>query len=477
MLAVVGILSYLVWDYLQFKKDISENVTTSTRTSMNEKSERLSNIKYVVDQVNSVNTDVYNTVASNMVVVTNNTLDLADQTSNIAKNVQNAIDFRVNNTNISLTSQQRNVKPDINFTTKVSSTNGIEITKSDPGSLIQKDYDPRTTALRYGVGQYPNGTLRVYAAKGHAPSSINLSIAKENNTFDDVLTVRNNNTVNITGNLSLKGGVSTLNPNNLQTQFPFTDGKNYIRGNTEVVGNANFLGQIAVQSNLQVNGNMFANGTVSFTQGIRVNNADPGPLIQKDYDVNVTSKRYGIGQFPNSALRVYTAQGYAPATLNLSIAKSNNTFDDILQIKNSDRSVNISGGQTNINGNLQVTGNATFSRGISITSNDPGAFIEKNYNPTTTSSRYGIGQFPNGTMRMYAAKASTPATVNLSLAGDNNTFDDILQVKNDRSVNVNGKLCLGTQCLEEADVTFLKSLIPRPQPVTSPTPQPGIVPL
>jgi hypothetical protein len=75
------------------------------------------------------------------------------------------------------------------------------------------------------------------------------------------------------------------------------------------------------------------------------------------------------------------------------------------------------------------------SQGISVTNNDPGPLIEKNYGKD--ADRYGVGQFPSGTTRLYAATAY-PGSVNLSLAKDNNTFDDVVSVKPNRDVNITG---------------------------------------
>jgi hypothetical protein len=73
---------------------------------------------------------------------------------------------------------------------------------------------------------------------------------------------------------------------------------------------------------------------------------------------------------------------------------------------------------------------------------NPGKMAEVNYGKD--SDRYGIGQFPNGAMRMYTATAF-PGTVNLSLAKDNNTFDDAVQltqtnVKINKPVKILGNL-------------------------------------
>jgi hypothetical protein len=132
------------------------------------------------------------------------------------------------------------------------------------------------------------------------------------------------------GGLQARGGASEHNRQGWGTHFPWAgDNKNYIRGDTEIRGNTNNIGDLSVGGKLQS------------TQGLNVLNADPGPLVEKKYGNNI-GDRYGVGQFPNGSARFYTASAYGPATLNLSLAKSDGSFDDIIKIGNN-RVTNVSG--------------------------------------------------------------------------------------------------------------------------------------
>ena len=67
-----------------------------------------------------------------------------------------------------------------------------------------------------------------------------------------------NGTVDVNGNMNLKGGVSEHNPSKGQTHFPFAgDNKNYIRGDTEIRGNTNNIGDITVGRNIDLNGTLW----------------------------------------------------------------------------------------------------------------------------------------------------------------------------------------------------------------------------
>ena len=134
------------------------------------------------------------------------------------------------------------------------------------------------------------------------------------------------------GGVYTRGGVSKHNPDKLNTHFPWAgDNKNYIRGDTELRGDMNMF------------------GTVYMARG------DPGPMIERNYG-NVDD-RYGIGQFAGGATRVYGAGAYGPATVNLSIAKNNGAFDDVLTANTK--------GEVIINGDLDVKRNM-YGRTICI---------------------------------------------------------------------------------------------------------------
>lgn len=67
---------------------------------------------------------------------------------------------------------------------------------SDPGPMIEKNYGVGNS---FGLGQYVNGTLRVYGGNKNQKSTVNLSIMKNDGTFNDAVTVDS------TGNIALNG--------------------------------------------------------------------------------------------------------------------------------------------------------------------------------------------------------------------------------------------------------------------------------
>jgi hypothetical protein len=120
------------------------------------------------------------------------------------------------------------------------------------------------------------------------------------------------------GGLNLRGGTSAYNPEKLGTHFPYSgDGKNHISGDTTIRGDINMIGSIQMER------------------------GNPGPMIEKRYKEG-DANRYGIGQFENGTMRMYTASHHTPATLNLSLAKTNGQFDDIVKLK-TDTTVEVNG--------------------------------------------------------------------------------------------------------------------------------------
>jgi hypothetical protein len=206
------------------------------------------------------------------------------------------------------------------------------------------------------------------------------------------------------GGINIKGGSSIHNPNNLPTQFPSpTDDKNYIRGDTELAGNLNI------------------HGAVQMAKG------NPGAMIERNYGKD--SDRYGIGQYDNGTMRMYTAGWYAPATLNLSIARDKNTFDDVIKIK-TDKSVT-------------VDGPAKFNKHIETP--------EIKFSPLDKDP-YSIKKVSSGNNTALRVTINDRAEESFEIWGDSCRQGNCQgQGKKLASVTANGLLCLGNLCMKEQE--------------------------
>lgn len=334
----------------------------------------------------------------------------------------------------------------------VSVANGVTVRNNDPGALIEKNYraDGRTDN-RFGVGQFSGGQTRVYAGSAASAGGVNLSVAKQNGQFDDVLQVKTDKTVTINGdtkiaNSKLRVGVADT------AQYPtgWAGGvmgmDMYSVGGTIGAGDAqgNLASYINKDGDVYGKRNVIVGGNVLFTT------PNPGPMIQTDDNKATTDSKFGLGQYAGGQTRVYAAGSNLQSAVNLSIARANGNFDDIVKVKN-DKTVEV-------NGRIVADDSISFAQ-------RNGPLVERNYGGA--DNRYGFGQFDNGQARVYASGSNIQANVNLSIARPGGVFDDVLQVKSsDRSVVMNGnvnltgasQLCMSNVCITPQNFAKLVGL-------------------
>lgn len=87
-------------------------------------------------------------------------------------------------------------------------------------------------------------------------------------------------------------------------------------------------------------GNLTSSGTLSLSynnnssntsslSAITYNTGDPGPMVQSYY--NTPGNRYGVGQYMNGQLKIYTAGSHPPAGVSLSFAGNTGAFVDAIK--------------------------------------------------------------------------------------------------------------------------------------------------
>ena len=187
--------------------------------------------------------------------------------------------------------------------------------QGDPGPMIEVNYGGNNN--RYGVGQWGDGTLRMYTAKfgNWDGPSVNLSLAKEDGGFDDILKVRKAGTqphVDVNGIINAKQAVN-------------------VDGTLNAKQAVNVDGELLMKDSI----NMNVAKPIKYTVG------DPGPIIEVNYGAAGGEHRYGFGQWPNGTVRTF-AGNYDPGSINMSFAKADGSFKDVLTAKN-DGSVNVAG--------------------------------------------------------------------------------------------------------------------------------------
>jgi hypothetical protein len=89
-----------------------------------------------------------------------------------------------------------------NLNEKVNVQNKVNIVRDNPGAMIEKRYNNQD-ANSYGLGQFTNGAMRMYTGTVHGPSTVNMSLARANGEFEDVVSVGTNGQTNVRNRLNV----------------------------------------------------------------------------------------------------------------------------------------------------------------------------------------------------------------------------------------------------------------------------------
>jgi len=98
-----------------------------------------------------------------------------------------------------------NVHGTLNTRGTINTPVGVNVTRGDPGPLVEKRYNWQNYGDRYGVGQYPGGKMKMYTATTY-PGNVSMSLANADGSFKDVVTVNPDTTVDINGPLRVNKG-------------------------------------------------------------------------------------------------------------------------------------------------------------------------------------------------------------------------------------------------------------------------------
>ncbi len=212
------------------------------------------------------------------------------------------------------------------------------------------------------------------------------------------LNINANGQINLNNNTNIIGGKSQFNPNNTFTQFANNDGKNIIAGDTNIFGNLNTDGPITSNNNLTVNANSIFKG--GLMNGIGVGNTHFPYTDNKNYirgdtqfdsniningSLNLKGNSNIIGNITSNSLNVAgpaiatSLQVDGPSTL-----RAINSNDHIY-IKGGKSEFNLNNynshfpydgdnknyirGDTQIDGNINTAGDITLGRNLKVNGN------------------------------------------------------------------------------------------------------------
>lgn len=111
---------------------------------------------------------------------------------------------------------------------------------------------------------------------------------------------------NVRGSLNVRGGKSEHNPDNWWTHMPWSgDGKNYIRGDTEIRGNATTVGDLNVGRNANVQGRLHFSDAGMTKTGSSVNGDDSYYLEKKVDGANASHLRLTLNDDADESLQIW----------------------------------------------------------------------------------------------------------------------------------------------------------------------------
>jgi hypothetical protein len=239
----------------------------------------------------------------------------------------------------------------INLAGRVNTPNGISVTNPDPGVLVEKNYG--TPDNRYGLGQFGNGTTRMYTAGSTAfpGANLNMGFAQRDGTFKDALRITQDSSGNpstqITGNFSVNGSFNpgTLTPDAL-----------IVKNNVQA-GNVNSIGSVVADS-AQIK-NAISSATYSASGQLTAGSINTAGSLMADsvqlknnisVPANTGNNQFGNSHFPYSDGNTYIRPGTDGKDISIGDMWANN-----INIGKGTSQINAKG-NVNIAGNLVVNG-------------------------------------------------------------------------------------------------------------------------
>ena len=360
ILAFAGALGYLAKDYGANKKRVDKKLEDTTNLITDEKTERVHKMTKVVGDVNMVNDSIYK--------------DYTSKIDHVSLNVGKVTD----------------------------SIDAMVRVKSAPDS---------TSVLPFiHLPVYPNADVELM----HHITALSGMTIKGLTSLKGDMTIK--------GLTSLKGGSNmTYNSGLLPTEFPGTDSKNHIRGDTRIYGDTYNLGNLSVDKNISVN-----------QGGFELNRVDTA---------NNPTHKWKQQQSATNDFSIweYAADSTGQMCSSSTVSKDGAVCGPALTI--------------------QSRGDITTDRSFKIVAADSTTKTSMNSNGDLTAT---------GTVQFKGARNT----------GNQDTYFNGVNNKNyirgdtdlEGKVSVNGQVCLGTTCLTADEFKKLKELVTPTTTTTTTTP-------
>lgn len=131
VIALASVVIYFIWDYLRYKDSNDSRVKKVDENVTKEKSDRLSNVKYVVDQVNDVNQDIYNNFSSSNVMLNRRINKVAHDHARTVRGIGKVMSFSTNNHPLRLGDLPGYKNPDVKLLQNVTAVMGLTVKDLD----------------------------------------------------------------------------------------------------------------------------------------------------------------------------------------------------------------------------------------------------------------------------------------------------------------------------------------------------------
>ena len=307
ILGLIGIISYFVYVYLQDADIIEGKITSANKKIKDEQSNRVSNIKYVVDQVNTVNKDIAKEVTDNNASLLKS-LNIQNSAITTNRELHNK---QYSGLNTSVTSIQSNVGKNSSNINNIVTGFGQYITFG--GLTGTNGYNllnlPSSPPADINLMSKVN-LLMGMTAKNLSPvsgSNINFCYGPDtkycssfpNKNGDTVITAAPDKAINLMGTTRVYGNFGVSG----NTYFDSTRiAKNLdVRGNTYISGNT-YLGDIATNSVRLCSKDSVTTGTVNTAGYIETRKCN---ALTTDSNANLVIKPFNSIKKYNPVRKAY----------------------------------------------------------------------------------------------------------------------------------------------------------------------------
>lgn len=445
LICILGLLAGLIYmskDFQKYKEAQKIRVIDTTDLVEKEAEERKSNVNYVVTETNKMNQGMYDELKTEISDVKTEVTSQYDRYDKVIKLVDPRTGTNTS-LNTSTNTTTSSVKPDINLMTKVNIMGGMTV--KDIAKVDKLRLGDKFLLSAIGDAHANDDWLRMFDKDGKGYSG-GIAMGK--------LWV--GGPAYFTNELMTKGGRSEHNPNGWWTHFNWSgDNRNYIRGDTEIRGNTQNIGDLSVNRNLNVQGRIHFKDPETTIAYNGVNNSDSYYLEKKIVGPNDSHLRLTLNDDPQESLQIWGYSCAAPggcagegAMKHKFDALGNATHTGTLKTNN--------GVVANRNGTQAWTPAVDIEAPLTQESLFSIRFVNTPNTSTNTGMGYITGQPNKNPLTRNTLATHISANDDYALYSDG--WNPLFSVKGGSGdVKVKNKLCLGDVCIDAAQLQSLKT--------------------